>query len=187
MHIKSIHSEDNQGNGITGTTRSHIISRFNKAARIARNLTAVLQDRHASNTTDQDFLEAEAYRASLAGAELFEKQAEGRIDTANPQRWDTCLREYSTARIIYATLFAHANKDLFREILASAIDPAIRYAAYQARLPRSIPVSSVALRYFPKDNTALVDLLQRLDPNALSEKTTENSASIPVSACLPLR
>ena len=176
MHIKSIHSEDNQGNGITGTTRSHIISRFHKAARIAQNLTDILKDPSTSKTTHQDLLEAEAYRASLSGAEHFEKQAEGRVNTENPSRWDVCLREYSIARIIYATLFAQRNKDLFREILASAVDPAIRYAAYQARLPRSIPVSTVALRYFSKDNSTLVNLLQQLDPNALSETTTETSA-----------
>ncbi|KEQ71281.1 hypothetical protein M436DRAFT_50995 [Aureobasidium namibiae CBS 147.97] len=173
MHIKSIHSEDNQGNGITGTTRSHIISRFHKAARLAQNLTDILKHPEASKTTHQDLLEAEAYRASLSGAEHFEKQSEGRVNTENPQRWDLCLREYSTARIVYATLFAHGNKDLFREILASAVDPAIRYAAYQARLPRSVPVSTVALRYFPKDNDTLVKLLQQLDPNALNETTTE--------------
>jgi signal recognition particle subunit SRP68 len=177
MHIKSIHSEDNQGNGITGTTRSHIISRFHKAARLAQNLTDILKDPEASKTTHQDLLEAEAYRASLSGAEHFEKQSEGRVNTEDPLRWDTCLREYSTARIIYATLFAQGNKDLFREILASAVDPAIRYAAYQARLPRSIPVSTVALRYFPKDNDNLVNQLQQLDPNALSETTTETSTS----------
>lgn len=177
MHIKSIHSEDNQGNGITGTTRSHIISRFNKAARIAAHLTEILQDPAASKTTDRDLLEAEAYRASLSGAEHFEKQAEGNVNTENAQRWDVCLRQYSTARVIYATLLAHTSKDLFREILASAVDPAIRYAAYQARLPRSIAVSTVALRYFPRDNSTLVNLLQHLDPEALSEKTTETSKS----------
>jgi signal recognition particle subunit SRP68 len=175
MHLKSIHSEDNQGNGITGTTRSHIISRFNKAARIAQKLSDILQHRDASKSTDQDLLQMEAYRASLSAAEHFEKQAEGRVNTDNADRWNTCLREYSTARIIYATLLAYDNKDLYREVLASAIDPAIRYAAYQARLPRSIPVSTVALRYFPKDKSALVNLLQQLDPNALSETTTETS------------
>ncbi|KAI4719693.1 hypothetical protein E4T48_04170 [Aureobasidium sp. EXF-10727] len=177
MHIKSIHSEDNQGNGITGTTRSHIISRFHKAARLAQNLTDILKDYQASKTTHQDLLEAEAYRASLSGAEHFEKQSEGHVDTEDSSRWDLCLREYSIARVIYATLFAQGNKDLFREILASAVDPAIRYAAYQARLPRSIPVSTVALRYFPKDDSALVDLVQHLDSNALSETTTETSTT----------
>ncbi|KAI5206981.1 hypothetical protein E4T38_03535 [Aureobasidium subglaciale] len=175
MHIKSIHSEDNQGSGITGTTRSHIISRFHKAATLANHLTALLKDPTCTPSTNQDLLEAEAYRASLSGAEHFEKQSEGRVDTEQSSRWDLCLRHYSTARVIYATLFAQANKDLFRDILASAVDPAIRYAAYQARLPRSVPVSTVALRYFPKDDSSLVNLLQQLDPNALSETTTETT------------
>lgn len=175
MHIKSSHSEDNAGKGITGQTRAHIISRLNKAAKIAASLVTLLQDRISSKATDTDRLEAEAYRAYLAGAEQFEKQAEGQRSKdaqAAEGRWDLCLRELSTARVIYATLFSSTNKDIFREILASTLDPTIRYAAYQARLPRSIAISSVALRYFPRDNFNLVDLLQQADENALSEQTS---------------
>lgn len=175
MHIKSTHSEDNAGKGITGQTRAHIISRLNKAAKIAASLVNLLKDRTSTKATDNDWLEAEAYRAYLAGAEQFEKQAEGqrsKESQAAEGRWDLCLRELATARVIYATLFSSTKKDIFRDILANSVDPTIRYAAYQARLPRSVAVSSVALRHFPKDHSELVKLLQQVDENALSEQTT---------------
>lgn len=175
MHIKSSHSEDNAGKGITGQTRSHIVSRLHKAAKTAATLLDTLKDRHSSNATDYDILELEAYHASLAGSEHFEKQAEGirsKEEQAAEGRWDTCLRNLSVARVIYATLFTATKKDLFRDILANTIDPTIRYAAYQARLPRSVAVSSVALRYFPKDQSDLVDLLQTVDSDALSEQSS---------------
>lgn len=180
MHIKSSHSEDNAGKGITGQTRAHIISRLNKGAKAAKTLVQVLQDRATTKATDSDWLEAEAYRASLEGAENFEKQAEGqrsREEQAAEGRWDTCLREYSIARVIYAALLASTNKDIYRDILANTIDPTIRYAAYQARLPRSIAVSSVALRHFPNDDTNLVQLLEKIDPNALNEQPAGESKS----------
>ena len=178
MHIKSSHSEDNAGKGITGQTRAHIISRLNKAAKIAASLVALLNDRSSSGATDQDWLEAEAYRASLAGAEHFEKQAEGqrsKEDQAVSARWNFCLTEFATARVTYATLLSGTNKDIFRDFLANTIDPTIRYAAYQARLPRSVAVSEVALRYFPKDQTQLVSLLEHVDKNALSEQPSAAS------------
>ncbi|KAL1305337.1 hypothetical protein AAFC00_002235 [Neodothiora populina] len=175
MQIKSSHSEDNAGKGITGQTRSHIISRLNKAAKIAASFLDALRDRSVSGATDTDLLEAEAYRAYLSGSEHFEKQAEGQRSKealAAEGRWDICLRELAVARVIYATLFTATNKDIFREILAGTVDPTIRYAAYQARLPRSVAVSSVALRFFPRDRTELVSLLQSVDANALSEQTS---------------
>lgn len=178
MHIKSSHSEDNAGKGITGQTRGHIISRLNKGAKAASSLVQVLQDRATTKATDTDWLEAEAYRASLEGAENFEKQAEGqrsKEEQAAEGRWDTCLRQYSIARLIYATLLSTTNKDIYRDILANTIDPTIRYAAYQARLPRSIAVSSVALRHFPKDQTNLVQLLEKIDPDALNEQPAGES------------
>lgn len=175
MHIKSSHSEDNAGKGITGQTRSHIISRLHKAAKIAATLVELLKDRSASHATNVDWLEAEAYRAYLAGSEHFEKQAEGqrtKEEQAIEGRWNTCLTEFAVARVTYATLLSSTNKDIFREFLANAIDPTIRYAAYQARLPRSVAVSDVALRYFPKDHSDLVQLLKGVDENALSPPTS---------------
>lgn len=175
MHIKSEHSADNQGRGITGTTRAHIISRLHKAANFAKDLLTILQNQNAKGATDINILEADAYHAYLKGSEHFEKQAEGirtNEERAQEGRWDECLQNLSIARVTYATLFTSEKKDILRDFLANTIDPTIRYAAYQARLPRSVAVSSVALRYFPKNQTDLVNLLKSVDPNALSEQSS---------------
>lgn len=174
MHMKSTHSEDNAGKGITGPTRSHIVSRLNKAAKSAKELVTLLEDRSTSNSSDVDVLEAKAYLATLCGAEEFEKQAEGqrsREEQAAEGRWNHCLQQYARARVIYASLFSNTKKEIFREILANTTDPTIRYAAYQARLPRTVAVSSVALRYFPKEDTELADSIKQLDPKAFDEQT----------------
>ncbi|KAK3071449.1 signal recognition particle subunit srp68, partial [Teratosphaeriaceae sp. CCFEE 6253] len=77
MSMKTSHGEDASGKGITGSTRSHIISRLSKAVKTARLLNELMASKGASKATDQDVLEARAYCSSLAGAEEFEKQSEG--------------------------------------------------------------------------------------------------------------
>lgn len=171
MHIKTTHAENNKG--ITGATRSHIISRMSKAAKVAHNLLDLLGNQSTSQAADQDVLEARAYQASLAGAEEFEKQSEGQkpADSADgDQRWQACLRHYSVARVIYAALLEQDKNEVYRDILANTVDPTIRYAAYQARLSRTIAIPTVAKRYFPKDDAALVKSVEALDPYALKDK-----------------
>ena len=179
MHIKSSRSEESQG--ITGSTRGHIISRLHKAAKCANDLVKILEDQSASKSTDVDVLEAKAYSASLSGAAEFEKQSEGqktKEELGKKERWNTCLQEYAIARVIYAALLVRSNKDVFRDILANTVDPTIRYASYQARMSRSIAVSTVAIRSFPKEDTKLVDLVKQQDANALTEQTTVASTSM---------
>lgn len=171
MHLKTSHSEDNSR--ITGATRRHIISRLNKAAKTAREFVALLQDQAASKANEQDLLEARAYQASLAGAEEFEKQSEGQrpaVSEGSEKRWEACLRQYSEARVIYAALLEHEKKDIYRDILANTVDPTIRYAAYQAHIPRTIAIPTVAKRFFPRGDSKLVSTVERLDPFALKEK-----------------
>lgn len=171
MHMKTSHQEDSKG--ITGSTRSHIISRLSKAAKVAKDLVELLKQRGASKASQQDVLEARAYQASLAGGEEFEKQSEGQrsSDTqASEKRWYACLRHYSEARVIYATLFEKEKKEVYRDILANTVDPTIRYAAYQAHLSRTIAISAVAKQYFPADDKGLVAEVEKIDPYALKEK-----------------
>ncbi|KAK8217284.1 signal recognition particle subunit srp68 [Zalaria obscura] len=179
MHMKSTHSEDNAGQGIAGSTRAHIISRLSKAARSAAELVTLLQD-PASNSSNVDLLEAKAYVASLLGGEEFEKQSEGqrsREEQSAEGRWNKCLQELATARVIYAALYTNTKEEIFREILANTTDPTIRYAAYQARLPRTVAVSSVALRYIPKEDTELVNSVKEVDANAFNEQTQTSSTT----------
>ncbi|KAF2479603.1 hypothetical protein BDY17DRAFT_304268 [Neohortaea acidophila] len=173
MHIKSSHIEDASARGITGSTRSHLISRLEKAVKAARELVQILKDQGTSKANEQDVLEGRAYAATLAGAEEFEKRSGGERPTdgqSGDERWRACLTHYSEARVIYAALYEKDKKDIYRDVLANTIDPTIRYAAYQAHLSRTIAISTVAKRYFPKDDTALVKAVEQLDSYALKDK-----------------
>ncbi|KAK0348003.1 signal recognition particle subunit srp68 [Friedmanniomyces endolithicus] len=166
MFMKTSHGEDTSGKGITGSTRSHIISRLSKAAKTARHLVELLAERSASKAKDQDVLEARGYHASLAGAEEFEKQSAGQKSTeqSSEESWKPCLRYFAEARVIYAALYERDKKEVYREILANTIDPTIRYAAYQAHLSRTIAIPTIAKRYFLTQDKELVD------PYALKDK-----------------
>ena len=176
MATKASHSEDNADKNITGSTRRHIVSRLSKAVRHAKQIVELLSDSSASGASETDVLEARAYVYALSGAEEFEKQAEGvKSKNAKPERWVTCLTSFSAARIIYSSLLKSTKKELFKDVLAGTIDPSIRYAAYQSRIPRTVGVPSVATKYFPKDNEKLVQAVQRLDPAALQEEEAASS------------
>lgn len=176
MTMKAAHSEDSADKSITGSTRSHILSRLHKAGRYAQMVVEVLSDRSASGASDIDLLEAKAYAYSLAGAEQFEKHAEGTHSAeASSDRWSLCLRNYAAARIIYNSLLKATAKDLFKEVLASTTDPSLRYAAYQHRIPRTVGVPDVAKKFFPDDQPKLVKSLEAIDPSAF--QVEEASAS----------
>ncbi|KAH7128801.1 hypothetical protein B0J11DRAFT_279740 [Dendryphion nanum] len=179
MSMKSAHAEDNADKNITGSTRQHIISRLNKAVVCSQELVDLLSDQAASKASDTDLLESKAYAYSLAGAEEFEKQAEGvKRNDATPQRWVSCLSNYSVARVIYSALFKATKKDLFRDILTGTIDPSIRYAAYQHRIPRTVGVPAVSKKFFPRDQAELVQAVEKLDPQVLQDEETTSQGSV---------
>jgi len=172
MQMKSSQSEENTGQDVAGSTRTHVISKLNKAARYAKELYTLLQD-SSSGSTDMDLLEVKAYYASLVGAAEFEKQSEGHKtpdDLARKERWNLCLQNYAVARIVYAALQAQTNKEVFKDFLNNTVDPTIRYAAYQARLPRTIAVSTVATRYYPKDDAETTERIKSIDYRAFDEE-----------------
>ncbi|KAL5377179.1 hypothetical protein DPSP01_009991 [Paraphaeosphaeria sporulosa] len=178
MSMKTSHSEDNADQNISGSTRQHIISRLSKALRYANDTVKLLEDRAASGASDIDVLEARAYAYALAGAQEFEKQAEGiRAKDAAAKRWIPCLANFSAARVIYSSLFKATKKDLFKEVLVGTTDPSIRYAAYQHRIPRTVGVPSVAKKFFPKEDADLVKAVEKLDPAALQDEETTASGS----------
>ncbi|KAI1881193.1 hypothetical protein JX265_000019 [Neoarthrinium moseri] len=155
MELKALHSTDTQG--ITGRTRSHIISRLDKAAKVAERLVELLADQAASGASPTDGLEAKAYAALIRGAERFEKQS-----------WEPCLRSYSTARVIYIALSTVQNPDIAKDLLSETIDPSIRYAAYQLKIPRTQAIPTIAKKAFPSDSS-LVDQIDKIDPSLLKE------------------
>lgn len=165
LHIKNSHTEDEKG--ITGSARAQICSKLWKAAKTAQELVDVLRE---IGESERDLLEARTYTAMLAGAEEFEKQAEGVQKEGGEERWGKCLKRWSEARVGYAALWEQEKKEVFRELLANTVDPTIRYAAYQARLSRTIAIEVVARRYFPREDEEAVRLVEAVDAFALKEK-----------------
>ncbi|KAI1499326.1 hypothetical protein F5X99DRAFT_411223 [Biscogniauxia marginata] len=160
MRYKAAHSID--AKGIAGRTRSHIISRLDKGARTAEHLAELLSDSSASGANDIDILEARAYASLIRGATQFEKQS-----------WEPCLRSYSTARIIYNALTTSIKADLFKDLLSETIDPSIRYAAYQSKIPRTLAIPTIARKAFPSSDEALVSQVNRLAPDLLKESDSD--------------
>lgn len=159
MHMKSTHSADPSAKGISGAARRHIISRLNKAAGYADHLVALLQDQPTSGASNTDILEARAYLASLSGGLQMEKH-----------QWEQCLQKFAVVRVIYTALSQDAKKGAFRDLLSGTVDPSLRYAAYQMKLPRSRTIPSLAVEFFPSDSN-LRSEVEKVDPSCLTEET----------------
>ncbi|KAF2719288.1 hypothetical protein K431DRAFT_228961 [Polychaeton citri CBS 116435] len=180
MHIKTSHADDR--GGLTSTGRGHVVSRLRKAAKTAGELVELLVgQKDTTKATEKDVLEAKAYAAMMTGSEEFEKHSSsGQQRSADgkesEESWRACLTNFATTRVIYAALYESGRNDVFRTLLADIVDPTIRYAAYQARLSRTIAIPTVAKRYFPKSDSSLVSSVEGLDQWALKDKpapTTE--------------
>lgn len=156
MSIKSAHTTGQKG--IAGRTRSHIVSRLGKAAQTAQDLADVLSETGASGASSNDVLEAKAYAALIRGAMQFEKHS-----------WEPCLQSYAITRVIYSALATAGKGDLFKDLLSETIDPSIRYAAYQLKTPRTVPIPTVARKAFPRTDGALVREINKIDPTILAE------------------
>ncbi|KAK2612577.1 signal recognition particle subunit srp68 [Conoideocrella luteorostrata] len=155
MSIKASHSAAQKD--ITGRARSHIISRLNKAAQTAQGLVDILTA-SASGATANDVLEAKSYASLMRGAMMFEKH-----------NWELCLQNYAASRVIYNALANAGNGDLSKDLLSETIDPSLRYAAYQLKTPRTVPISTIAKKSFPRSDAALVQAINQLDANILAE------------------
>ena len=160
MHMKSTHSAESGGKAITGSTRRHINSRLHKATVYAEQLLELLRNQESGATTD-DTLEARAYLVSLIGAVEFEKR-----------NWEACLRAYSEARLIYSSLAKSGNAkrdDTFRDLLSTNIDPSIRYAAYQLKVPRTTTIDTIVERYIPQTDNNYVQQVLQANHEALNQ------------------
>lgn len=167
MAMKAAHASNKKG--ITGHTRSHIVSRLDKAAKYAVDLSDLVQE-DASGASDVDRLEARAYAAMLRGAAAFEKQA-----------WELCLGNYAAVWAIYSALSSASatRADIFRDLLTDTIEPSLRYAAYQLKMPRSKPIPIIAREALSSakrvaatpDTAALVASVNKIDPTILQPKT----------------
>ncbi|EGO59554.1 hypothetical protein NEUTE1DRAFT_61104 [Neurospora tetrasperma FGSC 2508] len=156
MSMKASHAADTKG--MTGKTRSHIVSRLEKGARTAEKLADVLSQDAVSGASPNDILEARAYAALLRGAANFEKQS-----------WEDCIVSYAVARMIYSALSTSTKGDIYKDLLTDTIDPSIRYAAYQAKIPRTQPIPSIAKKAFAKADDDLVDRVKAVNPSVLEQ------------------
>ena len=162
MFMKSTHSAESD-KAITGSTRTHILSRLQKARKLATDLVHVLAD-PTSGASSNVLLEAQAYGSMLGGALEFEAR-----------KWGNCLKNFSVCHVAYSTLStleSSGHSEPFQDLLSNTIEPSIRYAAYQQKLSRTLPISTIVVRYAPKDIEPIQAAL-KLDPNALTDKTTE--------------
>lgn len=165
MSIKSAHTASKKG--IRGRTRSHVVSRLEKAARTAEHLAQLLFDSSVSRATTDDILQARAYASMIRGAMQFEKQV-----------WEACLRSYAVSRILYSALATATKGDIFRDLLSETIDPSIRFAAYQLNTPRTVPIPAVARNAFPRNDEFLVQEVNKMDPAILrAEDVTARKGS----------
>jgi signal recognition particle subunit SRP68 len=175
--MKDTHTgENNAGKGFPASARSHIVSRLHKAAKQAKGLAELLSQK-ASGASETSWLEAMGYAYALAGAEEFEKHGLGaRSSDKDVQRekWEPCLRNFSAARVIYSALVKSSKKDIYKDAIAGYVDQGLRIAAYQSHIPRTIPVSAVAQRLFPRDEARLVEVIEKLDDSALTGEEEES-------------
>ncbi|KAI4137444.1 MAG: hypothetical protein L6R39_007285 [Caloplaca ligustica] len=168
MHMKSTHAADQGARGITGSTKRHVVSRFQKANTYATHLVNLLQE-DASGASTQSLLQARAYQQSLQGAIAFEKG-----------HWERCLRSYAETRLLYTALAQSQGTkqdDLFKDLLSNTIDPSLRYAAYQLKLPRTLSIEAIVARYVPRENNSFVAEALQSNPDLLQEPGTAGRKS----------
>lgn len=161
MHVKTTRSAESGSKGIKGSAKTYILSKFHKATVYAAHLVSLLKEQAVAKSNSEDILEARAYYIGLHGAANFEKR-----------NWERALQQYSEARLIYTTLAASkssAREDLFRDLLSSTVDPSIRYAAYQLKIPRTVSLDSVVARYVPQDDNEYVHEILKRNPEALDD------------------
>lgn len=165
MHMKSSQSPENTQRPLSGSTKSQIVSRFRRAIQFAASLVEILQDQSTSGASNQDVLEAKAYRALLKGGLDFERN-----------KWASCIENYSFVRLVYTALTNRAQTGIYTDLLEGTVDPSIRYAAYQEKLPRTKAVSDIAIEKFPSTETNSRGEIENADAKAF-ETSADRAAA----------
>ena len=164
MYMKSMHATDSSEKAITGSTRTHIISRLQKAKISTDQLVELLRQRGHSGTLGTELLEAMAYRSMLWGTMKFEAQ-----------KWEASLKAFSEVHLIYSVLAGKSNSSLaenFRGLVSSVVEASVRYAAYQIQIPRTLPISRIVAKLASRESEAIQQLL-KLEPKALDTGEAE--------------
>ena len=166
MAMKSAQSPETTQKAMPASTKRQILSRLTKATVYARHLTQLLQDQTTTHASAVDLMEAQAYLSSLKGALYFEKA-----------RWQLSIELYSVARLVYTTLRSTSRTDVFSDIVSATVDPSIRYAAYQLKMPRTKPVPDIAVEYFPQNEKELRSGIEKMNPDAFESRKASTSES----------
>lgn len=138
-----------------GSTKRQIASRLRRAILHAQNLVSILQERSTTGAKELDDLEARAYLSMLKGSLDFEKG-----------RWQTCIENFSIPQVAYTALARTSKTDIYKDLLSGIVDPSIRYAAYQLKMPRTTAVHEIAIETFPKSETRLRKEIEEINPQA---------------------
>ncbi|KKY23611.1 putative signal recognition [Phaeomoniella chlamydospora] len=166
MAMKSARVADSAHEAITGATRRQIISRLNKATSYAASLVSVLRGLAKEEPgLSKTLLEAIAYQSYLKGSLCFEKGS-----------WQNCLNSFAVSRVIYDALTVQTKKDIYKDLLSSTVDPSIRYATYQLRLPRTKPISEIAVEHFPSEYDDVKTAVVKICPNAFNPQVNRDRA-----------
>jgi signal recognition particle subunit SRP68 len=155
MAMKAAQAPENTNKPIPGSTKRQIISRLRRASLYADNLASVLQERSSADVASPDVLEAKAYFYMLKGTAAFEQK-----------KWSSCLQHYSLVYLVYTSLGTIAKTDVYKDLLSTYVEPSLRYAAYQSKMPRTKPVKDIVLENFPEQEASVRKGLTALDPDA---------------------
>ncbi|MCO5602232.1 hypothetical protein L7F22_056360 [Adiantum nelumboides] len=107
-------------NGPNSRQRFHLVGRLSKAVKWADSFSHACAEKADTKTS----LEATAYAAYMKGSYLVERE----------QQWDSALRNFESARVIYEELGKYGsveNQVLCRQRVEDEIDPNIRYCSYK--------------------------------------------------------
>ena len=132
---------------ITGSTRKHVLSRLKKAETTASKLVDLLHSTDGDQSRTRHSLEARSYWSMLQGTLAFEAQ-----------KWGQCLQAFSASYQIYAKLakpVVAGQDDASRELLTSTVEPSVRYAAYQLKVPRTQSIEAISKQFPPQDASHL--------------------------------
>lgn len=169
MAMKSMHATDSSSKAMTGSTRTHVISRLNRAKQSAWHLLGLVRQLEEQQRHSKPVLEAKAYYCMMLGSKAFESQL-----------WEECLQAYSEAHVLYSTLsklVPGTQGSTFSELLTNTIQPSVRYAAYQLQIPRTFSVDKVVSKFASSDSDD-VKMVLEMNPDALSEGVATTKSEI---------
>ncbi|KAI9207827.1 uncharacterized protein BJ171DRAFT_596257 [Polychytrium aggregatum] len=145
----------------------HLIRKLKKAADVSAALEQVCQDKDVEPRT---LLEVQAYALVMGGYLLFERQ-----------EWEQCLEKFGAARTIYEKLASvgTAEQEALCHVAIDAIDPSIRYCAYNLKLKggQTLDISAL-LEMRNNSEGAGLDLVAAKVESLLSQSRQERAGQV---------